>query len=262
MSADKFAADDLTTGKNILSALGAGAATGVGGMALYHLLRAMKSDGRKEQRYRNAATQAPVLVKSANQLQNVYDNVARAIGSVPGKITDNLGLLAWAGPQNTRDALSTTAALSAGLAGLYGGGKLVNNIVAHKDKKDAQDDVEEARKQYYAILSGQNKSAAVLDSAFDKLATTAGFLDSVIPTVLHTATTTVPRGLITAQLLASLGAAGIGAKYMYDRTAARTRGENTAKAQESRARMRALPSVYVDPDELARVKQLAEQKPQ
>ena len=67
-----------------------------------------------------------------------------------------------------------------------------------------------------------------------------------------------PQALRTAYVLSMLGAGGLGAKYMYDRTRALTEGENMAKARASRARLKGLPPVWVDPDSLAQVKQLAE----
>jgi hypothetical protein len=77
----------------------------------------------------------------------------------------------------------------------------------------------------------------------------AGVLSSIYNT---------PQALRTAYVLSMLGAGGLGAKYMYDRTKELTKGENLAKAQASRARLKGLPPVWVDPDSLAQVKQLAE----
>jgi hypothetical protein len=62
----------------------------------------------------------------------------------------------------------------------------------------------------------------------------------------------------TAYLLTLLGAGGLGAKYMYDRTKDLTEGENLAKAQASRARTKGLPPVWVDPESLSHIKSTVE----
>lgn len=58
-------------------------------------------------------------------------------------------------------------------------------------------------------------------------------------------------------LAGGLGAGAMGAKYMYDRTRARSESRNLLKAQEARRRMQGLDSPWVDPKELADVKNLA-----
>lgn len=263
-------ADELETGKNILNGLAGGAGVGMGGMALYHLLRAMKPIGKKEKRYSNMASGTPMPVeKGANHSAgDVYNAIAQAVGSVPGRISDTIfgpmGMQTGSGPAAAipnwyRDAFGTAASMGAIGGGLYGGAKLVNNLVQRNDRQEAEDEVEAAKKRYYAILSGNDKAAAALDAAFEKFAEPG--LTDIGSALWNFGADAVPRALTTTQVLASLGAAGLGAKYMYDRTAERTKGENLAKAQASRARMSGLPDVYIDPEQLAQVKQLAEHKP-
>jgi hypothetical protein len=58
-------------------------------------------------------------------------------------------------------------------------------------------------------------------------------------------------------LAGGLGAGAIGAKYMYDQTKARSESRNLQRAQAARRRMQGLDSPWVDPRELADIKQLA-----
>ena len=94
------------------------------------------------------------------------------------------------------------------------------------------------------------KTAAAFDKAFETVKQASGGLLGTL--------SAVPQSLRTAYVLAMLGSAAAGGKYMYDRTKAITEGENLAKAQASRARMRGLPPVWVDPDTLANVKSVAQ----
>jgi len=271
-TANKTAAfDEAALGKQVLTNLATGAGVGVGGMALWQLIRALKPANKKETSYQDFAPGAPTLaapdVKTASSTtENVYNNIASLIGSVPGRISDTIfspvGLrsgdeLGSYMPNLYRDAFGTAMNFGALGGGVLGGGALVNSIVKHKDKQEAKDEVEKERQRYYAILSGQDKSAAALDAVYEKWA--APSITDVLSVPWNFLTNTVPHGVATTQVLASLAAAGVGGKYMYDRTAERTRGENVAKARASRARMRGLPDVYVDPDQLAQIKQMATQ---
>lgn len=246
-------------GADILKMFTGGAGLGLGGMALYHLAHALRGSTRKErkaQKYQNLAAGAPVAPAAKTATEG---DLADTVGQVPDQLTNAVsGLLGLVGggankdPSILRGSLATTLGYAAGLGGLYGGGKLVNSIMDKKRKADAEAAVEEARQNYYAALLG--KQATALDKAyahFEKKAIIGEVLD---PTA---------RFLLTANMLASLGAAGIGARYMYNRTAERARGDNLAKAQASRARMKGLPTVWLDPNQvagdLAAAKQQAEQ---
>ena len=108
---------------------------------------------------------------------------------------------------------------------------------------------ESAQADYHAALAGEKNA---LDTAFEAVKQ-ANLLSSATSALLNT-----PQTLRTAYLLTLLGAGGVGAKYMYDRTKNLTTGENLAKAQASRARTKGLPSVWVDPESLAHIKSTAE----
>lgn len=61
----------------------------------------------------------------------------------------------------------------------------------------------------------------------------------------------------TLMLTGGLGAGAIGAKYMYDQTRARSNARNLQLAQAARKRMQGLDTPWVDPQELADVKNIA-----
>jgi hypothetical protein len=262
-------------GDKMLSSLGAGAGVGLGATALYHLLRNLKPTGKKEKKYIGYGSGSPVPAKTASfapqqtftagmmgQGKSAFDlsKLQEALGgmlpktmipfSVPGLPG---GSAPAADPHAWRKAWGTAANIGAGALGVYGGKKVVDSVVSAKKKKDLEAEMEAARHDYYSALAG-DKSAAALDFAFAtvKHANILDTLGGVGSAVVNT-----PQALRTAYLLAMLGAGGVGAKYMYDRTKEMTVGENLAKAQASRARTKGLPPVWVDPESLAHMKALA-----
>lgn len=249
-------------GKNIANMAVGGLALGAGGMGLYHLLKALKQPSKKDKKYEPLLSGAPVIAKEEGEKAANMDEIAKAIGShiptgaipgIPGEAdpsaVPDLKNIWGTDPFKYRPVWGALGAVGAGALGLYGGGKLVNALMARKKKKDNADDIDEAKKEYYAALTG--KTAAALDAVFDiyeeKKAT--GWLDML--------TRTAPQMTHGGMLLALLGSGAIGGKFMYDRTRDRNKGDNLAKAQASRARMKNLPTTWVDPDELAKVKELA-----
>lgn len=156
-------------------------------------------------------------------------------------------------PHAWRKAWGTAANIGAGALGLYGGKKVVDSVMQAKKKRDLEAEMEAARQDYYSALAG-DKAASSLDFAFEtvKHANILETISNASSALFHT-----PQTLRTAYLLAMLGAGGVGAKYMYDKTKATTEGENLAKAQASRARTKGLPTVWVDPESLSNVKALA-----
>ena len=263
-------------GAAMLNALMLGGGAGAGATALFHLARGLKMPGKKEKKYRNMASGAPQIVgeKTSNDQPSAAAALMQALGSVPDQLSQKIhsatgGILgAGGGAGPVGGALTTTMQLGLGGAGLVGGKKLVDAIMARKQKADAASDVDDARQYYQSVLSGTHKQAAALDEAFarfeEKQANDAangvlGAVGGAINGVGHVVSDTIPRYATTMALLSALAGAGVGGTFMYDRTAEKTRGTNLAKAQASRARMSALPNVWVDPEELARVKQLAAQ---
>lgn len=155
-----------------------------------------------------------------------------------------------ADPHPWRKSWSTAANVGGAALGTYAGAKLINSLVKAKKKREHESALEAARAEYYNALGG--KSASALDAAFETVKQ-ANVLSSTASALWNT-----PQTLRTAYLLTLLGAGGLGAKYMYDRTKNLTEGENLAKAQASRARTKGLPPVWVDPSSLAHIKSTVE----
>jgi hypothetical protein len=164
------------------------------------------------------------------------------------------------------------ANIIAAMGGGYGGMQLVNSLAADKRKKDIDDEVDTARKAYFAALTG--KEAQALDAVFTAVKTAEntvgggdvggwlaylGLRSNDQPSAVQNFTTSGARAVQdaghlawTSALLTGLGTGAIGAKYMYDQTKARTRAENLMRARNSKARLQMLNQTpYVDPDELA-----------
>jgi hypothetical protein len=165
--------------------------------------------------------------------------------NVPGQ-----GPAPSADPYPWRKSWSTAANIGGAALGTYAGSKLINSLVKAKKKRDQAEELEAARQSYYAVLGG--KQASALDTAFEH-AKQANIVSSTASALWNT-----PQTMRTAYLLTLLGAGGLGAKYMYDRTKDLTEGENLAKAQASRARTKGLPPVWVDPESLSHIKSTVE----
>lgn len=257
-------------GQNMRRSLGYGLAAGAGATALYHILKSMRAPKKKEKKYDEMNSGAPVVAKMAGEkkAEGGLDELLGGLlpregvpgfsamfggeGGEPGMESEPLPQ----DPHTFRPSWAALGALGAGAAGLYGGSKAVNAVVKARKKRDAEDEIEEARQAYYAALFGTDKKATALDSAFEKwqekkanpIAGMGTFLGETVPQNLHLGT-----------VLAMLASGGVAGKMMYDWQKDRNKGDNLAKAQASKARMKGLPTMWVDPDELAQVKQLAAQ---
>lgn len=196
----------------------------------------------------------PYSMKVGFDLNSLSESVGKTLPTtmvpfgapnVPGR-----GAAPSADPHPWRKSWSTAANIGGAALGTYAGAKLINSLVKAKKKRDRESALEAARAEYYNALSG--KSASALDVAFERVKK-ANMLSTTASALWNT-----PQTLRTAYLLTLLGAGGLGAKYMYDRTKNLTEGENLAKAQASRARTKGLPPVWVDPESLAHIKSTAE----
>lgn len=268
MRAEMAAANEqyLTSqyGKNIRNMLGGGLAAGAGATALYYALKALKKPRKKDHRYDEINSGAPVLAKAAEF--NLDEFIGRSLptGITPTLPTPSLGPGVKGDPNTFRPSWAAAATIGAGGLGLWGGKKLVDMIMARQKKKDNDAEIDEARQAYYAALRGEDKAAAALDVAYEKYTEAkAARAEKRANPVMDAlagagdAAKGVITGTHTLGLLAMLGSGLYGGKAVYDWTRARNQGDNYAKAQASRARMKGLPSVWVDPEELARVKKRA-----
>lgn len=187
----------------------------------------------------------------------------------------------------------------AGAAGVAGGKALYDISAAPyieaEKKKEQYGSVESARQKYFDELlhdddnqtSKKEKKSAVhdvLDAVYDVCAEKQAGIADNIRSGLHTvfatgdynplAYATYPIRLpfmaadtagdwySTALAAATTGGGLLGAKYMYDKTRSESAAKNTAKALKAKERMQHTLPVWIDPQELAQVKDVAKAKEQ
>ena len=153
---------------------------------------------------------------------------------------------------NQKSVLNIAEILAAG-GGAYLGNSAVNALTEKNDEEKRLDEVASARDEYFKQLLGQDTKTAVdaaLDQAYEHYEKHA--LTEWIPYVGET--------LTTAKGLAGVGAAGLAAKYMYDKTKAKSDAKLIGAARAARQRMQMAESPWVNPVELAQIKELAQQR--
>lgn len=262
-------------GASLASTVGGGLLGSLGGGAYGAFTAPTNEKGESDlkTRLRSALRGAAGGGAAGLGLGAAYDHVADAAGRLnPGRMLPDTSLLTgiFGGGEDivspgsyggsAHKAWRNVLGLGALGAGALGGRALVNHTYKEKADQENEDTVEQARKEYFAALSGEDeKAAALLDQSFaqvEKQATTnyRGWLAGPHENSLL-------NSGYTAMLLAALGGAGVGGTYMYDRTKKLSDSENLRRALESRARMRGTPPTWVDPDELASVKALGATEP-
>lgn len=252
-------------GRDIRHMLGYGLAAGAGVTALWHLLRSLRQSRKKDRRSLALTTGAPVIAKEASIDKVIGGLLPQGVVPLPATPpgTIDTGSSQIKDPNLFRPSWGAVAALTAGGLGAYGGHRLINYIMKQQKKKNNEEEIEAARQEYYNALRGDSKEAQALDATFDALneKTAEGEQTSSALQRLFAGVGDAVHGSLQlthgAGLLAMLGAGLYGGKAVYDWTKARSAGENLAKAQASRARMKNLPPIWVDPEELVRVKELA-----
>jgi len=279
-------------GKELINSALYGALLMGGGSALYQLVNGARTAEpaellrnptpavavpQKQKAKKNKPSRPRAALKAAaddNFLKSLHTFAGRLI---PTQFVPDITLPSSTGPESPTVAhrgWRTAANYLAAIGGGLGGSALVNSMRDSKREKDLKDEVETARKEYFAALTG--KTAEVLDAMYEKYAQqpapqpTGDFISQMwnaLPSfqdttqraqnVATTAANTTERageGLWAAALLSALGSGAVGAQYMYDQTKARTRAENLQKAQKSRARLRSIQQTpWVDPESLASI---------
>lgn len=280
-------------GKQIGSTFLTGAGLGVGGVGLYHALKYLRNK-RKQMTAQPSLAEtaldislpAPAAKTAGALLENLTTGAHQVAGRV-GEIASNSLTPAWswldsvtggkknpafAPLTNTERANITTATIGAGGLGALGAGYLLNSALKGTTQKKQRDDVAAARDQYFKELVGQNeKISADLDALYDKRAEWSDYIPTVAGTLGAAgrsiyglgdwlsggALNSMSEGAQTAVGVASLGAGLYGAKHMYDRTMAASRAKTLAAAAAARRRMQMANTPWVDPTDLAKIKDLA-----
>lgn len=187
---------------------------------------------------------------------------------------------------NYHEGLSYAARIGAMPAGLIAGGALANTLLDSHDTKEKEkkniNTIQDARNEYFKTLVADEKAAAALDAAFTGYKKgAASWWDYIPDTEAWTggrhggsaggpnnglqqnegAGNTAANVIITLPIaltaLASLGAAGVGGTYMYNKTQENSAAKQLARARKARERLNTLPGSWIDPREVANVKALA-----
>jgi hypothetical protein len=206
---------------------------------------------------------------------------ARMIGA-PLRALENIPTMSGGGdplPQGrgaVPEGISLAARVLAPTAGVAAGGYAVNRLLDDDDNKEREnvDKIEKARQEYFNSLLADSKSAAVLEKAFDAYKSrdskTAGWFDGKSAPTIDPNASKIPligpvidsvgdlgSAGVAAVLLSSLGAAGVGGTYMYNKTKSKSDAKQLERARLAKERMSSLPGPWIDPREVAHVKALA-----
>lgn len=270
-------------GKELLNSAATGLAGGLGAGSLYYLLAGLnKADpaelvpqfgvsGAANKKLRLAkkpkkelpsrAKNSPInMYKSANSF---VEQLQRNLGAMlPKSYVPGLGRLLSGGPAvpaetGSQEMWRTLANFGLAGAGAYTGLKAVNSIADTQRRADIKDDVEAAREEYFAALTGKN--AEYIDAAFDAIFTKnaaeeSGWSMANFLGALDRSSAGQGFGKFVAlpAAAAMLGGGLMGGTYMYKQVKDRTRAENLRRAAAARARLAGLQETpYVDPVELA-----------
>jgi hypothetical protein len=262
--------DPAPFGKELVNSAATGAGLGTSAMALYYLLNGLHTAKVPATLLREPAlTKKPTAVpadkkkkpdavkKASGVLEDLYTAAGKMIPTtfLPG--TSNAGPAGPkppASPTVAHAGWRTAANVAALLGGMYGGRKLVNTVSQHKKKRDLSEEVDDARKQYFAALTG--KEAAALDAAYEQFAAKQAslanqFAKSVYAPVEQAAKDYVGIPAWKMLLMTTLGTGAAGAHYAYNKTKEQSKARNLQRAQQARARLKAMQETpWVDPAEL------------
>lgn len=254
-------------GKELLQSALGGLGVGTGAASLYYLLNGLQTaespfnrqiagfaPGAKTKKTKKPSRnpQSPInAYKTAADDKGFLHNLYSAVGSKLPKEYPFLSKLVGGRTEGSTDMWRLAGNL--GLAGLggYAGISAVNHIADKQRAADSKDDVENARQEYFAALTG--KTAEALDAAFDEFKTaTQKKESSVLGNIGGAVDKAFGNYVATPALLTALAGSLVGGTYMYNQVKDRTRAENLRRAAAARARLAGLQKTpYVDPVELA-----------
>jgi hypothetical protein len=147
--------------------------------------------------------------------------------------------------------------IAGGSLAAMGGAHLMNKLVRNNKKQKYEEQIEEARKMYEDSLRGEK--VAALHTAFQTYAALPAEKKASITDALGKAWNSITRNDNSPLVWfnrtygpwagATMGLSGaVGAGLAYDFTKQRTQAAAMQRAQEARARMSALPPMWVEPD--------------
>jgi hypothetical protein len=254
-----------TFGKNLLLTGG----LGLGAVGTYYLLNKLLSGRRKRQQHQSVYG-PPKFASAGDIMGTIQDAAGKATDYVGDKVNAGLGAINlgdWTSPHpdGLRAGVAQKTMGIGGVAAGLGGTYLLAQYLAKRQKRQSEkDDIENARNEYLAALTGVK--AAALDEAYEKYASLADIVQGIknfgqgaadfgqkLPGRLQT----VGEDYGALAALSGLTGAALGGTYMYNKTRNNSLSANALKAQALKARMRSLPGTWIDPEELVKVKQMA-----
>lgn len=159
-----------------------------------------------------------------------------------------------------RMAAKILAGVGGGAGAFYGVNKLLDNSDAKRE--DREDAVEKSRKNYFKdLLSKESEDGKALTKIAQLVKKSEDGYENPHGTSWWNPATYA--GLATdifayPAALGALGAGGLASYYMYNKTRANSKEQQLAHARRHYNRMRPMRNVWVDPQELAAVKEIVE----
>jgi len=284
---NKLAASDATS----LFAL---PATGMGAGALIGALSAEK--GKK---WRAALTGGALGGGIGLAGAAASPHFSEAIGrSLPDELTDIISFQKlfpyekYSPRTSTYQAASWIVPTVAGAAGAYGGAKAVESLTKEDKSEERKNMVQQSRDEYFKTLLNEDDDkekkalSAELDAHYESYKKQSNFVTDA-PGIVggwlmdagrwltppdkqkygpfdqgylnnHGRTMLAVPQIIGGMAL--LGGGAVGAKYMYDKTRNESKAKLYAAAAKARERLRATDNPWVDPVELASIKEISRNK--
>jgi hypothetical protein len=248
-------ARDKATGDAVIRATLGGLGLGVSGSRLYHLIQTVNKPKDTHTKFGPGAK----TIDDSEKIEKISASLVDTLRQLYASTTHGIGKAI----SDVHPTLAFPATLGATGLGLYGGASLINSIEDKKRKEEQTDMVEDAKKDYQRALMGK-KHAAAFEEAFtactEKNARNTNLVDLLVRAPLN-ALQMLPYGGDTAAAAYATGTLGAGAlagKMTYDWTRARGKDKALEKARKSRARIEGAAPLYVDPEQLAAIKKLAD----
>lgn len=239
------AARDKDTGHAVISSGLLGLGAGLSGTRLYNAIQSMNKPKKTHMKFGPGAKTVDDSEKFAGETADKMRALYTALTHQIGKNVNYLD-----------KGMTTPAVLGAGMLGLYGGSTAMNSIDAAQRKEEQLEMVADAKKEYQRALMGK-KHAAAFDSAFAAYAekqstwTTAALNAALAPVRAF-------DGGMEAYLTTIAASGLLSGKMTYDWTRARSKDVALQKARKSRARIEGAAPLYIDPEQLASIKSLAD----
>lgn len=244
----------------LLAYSAAGLGVGLSGTRLYQLI---SSAGKQKPKYTKFGPGAKTVDDTEKLGANtVLDQVGAALASVPSFIQNKFPALPMARMTQDQKALFTPALLGSTALSVYGGNRIMAAVAEARRKEELDDMVDDAKADYRRALTG--KRAAALDAAFDIYTEKRGggsWADSWAGWLANKTLDPVRAvGLLPAYTTAVLGTGALSAKMTYDWTRGRSKDVALARARKARARISDSAPIYIDPEQLVAIKELANKR--